>query len=109
MNVETLKDLLWLVPVAVGFLWLMRRGACGGHAGHARSPHDAQGAGPGNPIDPICGMEVEPGRAAGTRTVGGHEYSFCSPRCLKTFDEDPSAYTRGANERGSRHARHGCC
>lgn len=112
MNVETLKSLLWVAPVAVGFLWLMRRGACGGHAGHAASSgggHHQQGAGSSEPVDPVCGMEVELGHAAGTRTVEGHEYSFCSPRCLEAFDRDPSAYTRRADAPQSRHAHHGCC
>ncbi len=113
MNAETLKSLLWVLPFALGFLWLMRRGACGGHAAHASSAgdgHHPHGAGSGGPVDPVCGMAVEPGHAAGTRTVGGREYSFCSPRCLEAFDRDPSAYTHRADAaQEPRHAHHGCC
>ncbi len=116
MNVETVKSLLWVLPVGVGFLWLMRRGGCGGHAGHASSAGEGRhqhgtghGTGSGGPVDPVCGMAVEPGHVAGTRTVGGQEYSFCSAQCLETFDRDPSAYTRRADAPESRHAHHGCC
>ncbi|HEU4387692.1 MAG TPA: heavy metal translocating P-type ATPase, partial [Blastocatellia bacterium] len=39
------------------------------------------------PIDPICGMSVDPLNAAGTSTRDGKKYYFCSPMCKQRFDE----------------------
>ena len=40
-------------------------------------------------IDPICGMEVEPSKAAGKRVYNGQTYFFCSHHCMAKFNEDP--------------------
>src|SRR5215471_11235782 len=40
-------------------------------------------------IDPICGISVDPERAAGSYTYNGQTYYFCSLRCLAKFKEDP--------------------
>lgn len=45
--------------------------------------------------DPICGMEVDPKRAAGTSTHEGMTFYFCSPGCKRTFDKDPHKYAHG--------------
>ena len=45
-------------------------------------------------IDPVCGMEVDPGTAAQT-TWQSHTYYFCSEGCHRTFREDPARYTGG--------------
>jgi Cu+-exporting ATPase len=37
-------------------------------------------------VDPVCGMTVDPARAAGTSERGGVRYYFCSPGCKKKFD-----------------------
>ena len=37
-------------------------------------------------IDPVCGMEVDPQKAAGTSTYRGVVYYFCSLACKKEFD-----------------------
>jgi Cu+-exporting ATPase len=37
-------------------------------------------------IDPVCGMTVDPERAAGSSTVGGKTYYFCSKGCKAKFD-----------------------
>lgn len=39
--------------------------------------------------DPICGMEVDKKKAAGTSEYIGKTYYFCAPGCKKTFDADP--------------------
>ena len=41
-------------------------------------------------IDPICGMTVDPARAAGTSERDGVAYYFCSLGCKKRFDEGVS-------------------
>ena len=37
--------------------------------------------------DPICGMILDPQRAAATRTRAGTAYYFCSERCVAQFDQ----------------------
>jgi Cu+-exporting ATPase len=36
--------------------------------------------------DPICGMNVEPGHAAGRSERHGKTYYFCSTACKERFD-----------------------
>jgi YHS domain-containing protein len=38
------------------------------------------------PIDPICGMKVNPEKAAGTSQKNGVTYYFCNPGCKDRFD-----------------------
>ena len=47
--------------------------------------------------DPICGMDVDPGYAAGTSTYEGVTYYFCSPGCKRTFDRDPARHAKAAH------------
>ncbi len=42
--------------------------------------------------DPVCGMEVDPKRAAGSRTHDHTTFFFCSQGCLKAFDSDSHRY-----------------
>lgn len=41
------------------------------------------------PIDPICGMTVEPEAAAGRYLYKGETYYFCATSCLDRFRADP--------------------
>jgi Cu+-exporting ATPase len=43
-------------------------------------------------IDPVCGMTVDPARAAGTLVHGGKTYHFCSKSCVKRFAADPDEF-----------------
>ena len=45
-------------------------------------------------IDPVCGMHVDPAKAAGNWEYQGTRYYFCSPRCLERFRADPEKYLR---------------
>ena len=47
-------------------------------------------------VDPVCGMTVDPARAAGTSTENGKTVYFCSLGCKKKFDANPAAYGKGA-------------
>lgn len=50
--------------------------------------------------DPVCGMNVEPQKAAGTSEHNGSEYYFCNLACKKKFDEAPEKYLKtGKTER----------
>jgi len=42
--------------------------------------------------DPVCGMQVDPQRAAGSHAHHGQTYYFCSKHCLHAFKADPQKY-----------------
>ncbi|HEV7377976.1 MAG TPA: HAD-IC family P-type ATPase, partial [Pyrinomonadaceae bacterium] len=44
-------------------------------------------------IDPVCGMTVDPEKAAGRSEYEGATYYFCSPMCKQRFDTDPQRFT----------------
>ncbi|HJT77385.1 MAG TPA: heavy metal translocating P-type ATPase [Gemmataceae bacterium] len=54
------------------------------HRGHMPSA--------GSPVDPVCGMSVEPARAAGSAVHEGQTYYFCSTHCLHQFQAEPRRY-----------------
>ena len=43
-------------------------------------------------VDPVCGMTVEPAKAAGTFEHAGVKYFFCSTHCLARFKAEPAKY-----------------
>jgi Cu+-exporting ATPase len=50
----------------------------------------------GSAIDPVCGMRVDPARAAATHEHGGTRYYFCGRRCGERFVADPARFVGGA-------------
>jgi Cu+-exporting ATPase len=42
--------------------------------------------------DPVCGMDVDPGTAAGSVEYEGQTYYFCSQGCLERFRERPQGF-----------------
>jgi P-type Cu+ transporter len=52
-------------------------------------------------VDPVCGMTVDPAKAAGTSERDGVRYYFCSPGCKEKFDAGAGA--------GDATARASCC
>ena len=42
--------------------------------------------------DPVCGMTVDPARAAGSVAHQGETYYFCSKGCAAKFQADPGKY-----------------
>ena len=46
-------------------------------------------------IDPVCGMTVDPTRAAGSTVHDGRTYYFCSTQCLHQFRADPQKFMGG--------------
>ena len=42
--------------------------------------------------DPVCGMQVDPAKAAGTTEYQGQTYYFCGQRCLDRFRADPAKF-----------------
>jgi P-type Cu+ transporter len=45
-------------------------------------------------IDPVCGMKVNPSRAAANWDYNGQTYYFCNPRCLERFKANPESYLK---------------
>ncbi|HEY6292144.1 MAG TPA: heavy metal translocating P-type ATPase [Terriglobia bacterium] len=43
-------------------------------------------------VDPVCGMAVDPGRAADHGEYGNRTYYFCSRGCLAKFQAEPEGY-----------------
>lgn len=43
-------------------------------------------------VDPVCGMELEPGKVVAQTVYQGTEYDFCSEECKRIFEENPEAY-----------------
>jgi len=43
-------------------------------------------------IDPVCGMKVDPAKAAGTEDYKGKSYYFCGKGCAAKFRADPEKY-----------------
>ncbi|HXW06076.1 MAG TPA: YHS domain-containing protein [Vicinamibacterales bacterium] len=44
--------------------------------------------------DVVCGMEVDPSRAAGTSQYQGKTYYFCSASCKSRFDANPGQFAK---------------
>ena len=44
--------------------------------------------------DPVCGMNVEPGAAAGSFEYEGKTYYFCSQSCLQRFQAEPTKFIK---------------
>lgn len=42
--------------------------------------------------DPVCGMLVDPRKAAGKQEYKGKTYYFCSPRCAERFRQEPKRF-----------------
>src|SRR5438874_11302461 len=50
----------------------------------------------GREIDPVCGMTVDPAKAAGQHDYQGRTYYFCGKGCLERFKADPEKYVGDA-------------
>jgi Cu+-exporting ATPase len=46
--------------------------------------------------DPVCGMSVDPAKAAGSFDYQGRTYQFCSQHCLAKFKAEPAKYLKPA-------------
>jgi Cu+-exporting ATPase len=55
-------------------------------------------------IDPICGMTVDPTRAAGSSVRDGQTYYFCSTHCKAKFDSERVHGSSGSRVHGEHHS-----
>ena len=44
--------------------------------------------------DVVCGMDVDPAKAAATSVYDGKTYYFCAKACKNKFDADPQKYVK---------------
>ena len=44
--------------------------------------------------DPVCGMQVDPAKAAATSQHQEQTYYFCSKGCKVKFDANPGQYVK---------------
>ncbi len=44
--------------------------------------------------DVVCGMQVDPAKAAATSEYNGKTYYFCSSSCKIKFDANPKQYAK---------------
>jgi len=54
--------------------------------------------------DPVCGMMVDPQKAAGKVEQAGKTYYFCSPRCQERFEKEPERFLAAPGTAGMEHA-----
>jgi P-type Cu+ transporter len=53
--------------------------------------------------DPVCGMMVDPQKAAGKVEHGGKTYYFCSARCAERFQSEPEKFLAAPGTAGMEH------
>jgi Cu+-exporting ATPase len=56
--------------------------------------------------DPVCGMMVNPEKAAATAEYKGETYYFCAPGCKVAFEKDPEKYPEVATSGEGHHHGH---
>jgi Cu+-exporting ATPase len=44
--------------------------------------------------DVVCGMQVDPAKAAGASELNGKTFYFCSKGCKAKFDANPGQFTK---------------
>ncbi len=60
---------------------------------HAHPPSDSPATdAPPKVTDPVCGMRIDPAKAAGSTEYQGRTIYFCGQGCLKKFVADPARY-----------------
>jgi YHS domain-containing protein len=43
-------------------------------------------------VDPVCGMQIDPAKSAGSFEYKGATYLYCSVTCLDKFKNDPGSF-----------------
>ncbi|MFN3347043.1 MAG: YHS domain-containing protein [Candidatus Bipolaricaulaceae bacterium] len=49
-------------------------------------------------VDPVCKMEVDPGKAPARAEYKGKTYYFCAPKCKEAFVKNPERYLGAKDE-----------
>jgi len=43
-------------------------------------------------VDPVCGMQLDPGQIEAQASYEGQRYDFCSEECRRLFEANPQQY-----------------
>ena len=62
-----------------------------------------QGGASAGAKDPVCGMTVDPEKAAARLEHGGKNYYFCCQGCATKFQSDPEKYLQPGQQPSMRH------
>ena len=54
--------------------------------------HSEEKRAAGSVVDPVCGMQVDPGRPPARRDYAGKQYFFCCSSCAERFSSEPDKY-----------------
>ena len=103
MDAESLKSLGTLLFWGL-LIFLMMRFGCGAHM-MGRHRHGGHG-GSGGEKDPVCGMDVDPEKAAGASVHAGKTYYFCSTSCRDQFEREPQKYLAAVERSEQQHGGH---
>src|ERR1700737_2170622 len=57
--------------------------------------------------DPVCGMTVDPSKAAAKQEFQGNTYYFCSKRCAERFAKEPDKFLSAPGISGTETAHSG--
>jgi len=71
---------------------------------HHDSEHDHHAV-----LDPVCGMSLDPAKAAESVVHGGQRYHFCSAGCRNRFEEEPGKYAVEAEPEVAEETGAICC
>jgi Cu+-exporting ATPase len=72
------------------------QGGGGPHEMHADAKHADHAADAQLVTDPVCGMRIDPTKAAGHHDYKGTRYYFCNPSCRTRFIAEPERFLGGA-------------
>jgi len=71
---------------------------------HDHDRETAKPDGQAHPVDPVCGMRVDPEAGKPVRDWQGETYHFCNTRCAERFEADPWFYVSGRADEAPRAA-----
>lgn len=80
-----LATLLVMAAVCAGVMFALGGAPPAGGPGAAKPQAQARSTA----VDPVCGMTVDPAKAAGKSEYKGVTYYFCSDHCKRKFDAGP--------------------
>jgi len=49
-------------------------------------------------VDPVCGMQLEPGQIEAQASYQGQGYDFCSEDCRRLFEANPQEYVNATTD-----------
>lgn len=107
------QNWIWLL-LAIGFVFMLKRGGMGCGLGHGSAHHNGHTHGqngsepPAIPRDPVSGNTVDPASAL-TSVYQGQTYYFTSRENRESFEAEPERYAVEQPKQEVPRKRHGGC